>query len=386
RPRAGREKQEQKAGVSEGRMRRLHEQTFREGEVVCSDEFSMQQHGSASSSGWQGQAPPKKIQEELRGLYESGEILQLLRVFFPIPYLQGTFLVDADGCVFTYCSFRAQWLHSQAGELSKATQALLSDALMDQSLEKKCKLRPCGPHFPCIIGHQRQYQWSADLTAFHKNNLAKVEVFMKAPIIIRINRWVEQVMWQVFPRVAKCFDESSSWYKKRGIVPLFGMYWNLCINASFPNQVQVHCGPHADQKNIVGICTLLVYELPGKNFNHTMRSWLVIWEAGVVIELPPWVLLLYPSSLLYHFNIDIHAIQFLATDGLQRPTPANSRPITAGDECSRGSLVYFNQATMYQTSETGYATIGEAVEAGDLGKVDYRMSAQAVFTKYAKYF
>jgi hypothetical protein len=41
------------------------------------------------------------------------------------------------------------------------------------------------------------------------------------------------------------------------------------------------------------------------SFNHTMRSWLVIWEAGVVIELPPWVLLLYPSSLLYHFNIDI---------------------------------------------------------------------------------
>ena len=42
------------------------------------------------------------------------------------------------------------------------------------------------------------------------------------------------------------------------------------------------------------------------HFNHTMRSWLVIWEAGVVIELPPWVLLLYPSSLLYHFNIDVN--------------------------------------------------------------------------------
>lgn len=40
-------------------------------------------------------------------------------------------------------------------------------------------------------------------------------------------------------------------------------------------------------------------------FNHTQRTWLVIWEAGVVIELPPWVLVLYPSSLLFHFNIDI---------------------------------------------------------------------------------
>ncbi|KAF8237641.1 hypothetical protein L208DRAFT_1245828, partial [Tricholoma matsutake] len=277
----------------------------------------------------------------------------------------------------------AQWLRSQAGELSEATQALLGDALMDQSLEKKCKLGPHGPHFPCIIGHQRQYQRSANLTAFHKNNLAKVEVFMKVPIIIQINRWVEQVVRQVFPGVAKCFDESSSWYKKKGIMPLFGVYWNLCINASFPNQVRVHCGPHADQKKHSGHSLLTGFSA---NFNHTMRSWLVIWEAGVVIELPPWVLLLYPSSLLYHFNIDIHAIQFLATDGLQRPTPANSRPITAGDECGRGSLVYFNQATMYQTSETGYATIGEAVEAGDLGKVDYGMSTQAAFTKHAKYF
>ncbi|KAF8236818.1 hypothetical protein L208DRAFT_1524221, partial [Tricholoma matsutake] len=268
-----------------------------------------------------------------------------------------------------------------------AIQALLGDALMDQSLEKKCKLGPCGPHFPCIIGHQRQYQWSADLTVFHKNNLAKVEIFMKAPVIIQINRWVEQVVWQGFPGVAEHFNESSSWYKKRGIAPLFGVYWNLCINTSFPNQVQIHCGPHADRKNIVGVCTadslLMGFSV---NFNHTMRSWLVIWEAGVVIELPPWVLLLYPSSLLYHFNIDIHAIRFLVTDGLQRPTPANSRPITAGDECGQGNLVYFNQATMYQTSETGYATIGEAVEAGDSGKVDYGMSAQAAFTKYAKYF
>ena len=86
RPRGGREKQEQKAGVSEGRTRRLRERAFREGEAVRSDEFSMQQHGSASSSGWQGRAPPKKTQEQLRRLHESGEILQLLQAFFPIPY------------------------------------------------------------------------------------------------------------------------------------------------------------------------------------------------------------------------------------------------------------------------------------------------------------
>lgn len=72
--------------MSESRAHRLRKRAFREGEAVCSDEFSMQQHGSASSSGWQGRAPPKKTQEELKQLHESGEILQLLRVFFPIPY------------------------------------------------------------------------------------------------------------------------------------------------------------------------------------------------------------------------------------------------------------------------------------------------------------
>jgi hypothetical protein len=43
-------------------------------------------------------------------------------------------------------------------------------------------------------------------------------------------------------------------------------------------------------------------------FNHTQRTWLVIWEAGVIVELPPWVLAIYPSSLFYHFNIDVNGM------------------------------------------------------------------------------
>jgi hypothetical protein len=46
-------------------------------------------------------------------------------------------------------------------------------------------------------------------------------------------------------------------------------------------------------------------KLKGANFNHSQRSWLVLWEAGVVVELPPWVVAIYPSSLFYHFNVDI---------------------------------------------------------------------------------
>jgi hypothetical protein len=77
---------------------------------------------------------------------------------------------------------------------------------------------------------------------------------------------VEHVVRQVFPGVADRLDKSAEWYKKKGIEPLFGVYWNLCINAAFPKQTRIHCGPHVDRKNIVGICTLLIYELPeGEN-------------------------------------------------------------------------------------------------------------------------
>jgi hypothetical protein len=55
------------------------------------------------------------------------------------------------------------------------------------------------------------------------------------------------------------------------------------------------------------LLTLISADLTvGFNFNHKARSWLVVWEAGVIVELPPWVLVLYPSSLFLHFNIDIH--------------------------------------------------------------------------------
>ena len=76
------------------------------------------------------------------------------------------------------------------------------------------------------------------------------------------SRWVERVVREVFPGVARRFDESAKWFREQGIEPLFGVYWNLCINATFPKQPRIHCDPHVDRKNIVGICALLVYVLP----------------------------------------------------------------------------------------------------------------------------
>lgn len=41
------------------------------------------------------------------------------------------------------------------------------------------------------------------------------------------------------------------------------------------------------------------------HFNHHEKCWLVIWEAGIAIEIPPGVFVFYPSSLFLHFNIDL---------------------------------------------------------------------------------
>lgn len=40
-------------------------------------------------------------------------------------------------------------------------------------------------------------------------------------------------------------------------------------------------------------------------FNHRQKAWLVIWEAAIIIEIPPGVFVAYPSSLFYHFNFDV---------------------------------------------------------------------------------
>ena len=137
--------------------------------------------------------------------------------------------------------------------------------------------------------------------------------------------WASSVVRLIFPGIADRFNRSAEWHKEHnpGVEPMFGLFWNLCINAWFPGGRRIHTTPHSDSKNPVGVCILLVYVLPGcesslleafracpdsgaDKFNHQKRSWLVLWEAGVVVELPPWVLVAYPSSLFFHFNIDVH--------------------------------------------------------------------------------
>jgi hypothetical protein len=81
-------------------------------------------------------------------------------------------------------------------------------------------------------------------------------------------------------------------------------------------------------------------------------------------------------------------IKFVTTESGARPSlssPKNWTPIQPGDGQGRGSLVFFNEASMYQSSETGFATLEDAREAGLSGNTDYGSDAQAAFQRYGIY-
>lgn len=67
-----------------------------------------------------------------------------------------------------------------------------------------------------------------------------------------------------FPKVAEFYEECAEYHKRvYDVQPLFGLFWNMCINSSFTGQRRVHCLPHVDFKNISMICALYVDDIKG---------------------------------------------------------------------------------------------------------------------------
>ncbi|KAA1472872.1 hypothetical protein DENSPDRAFT_881587 [Dentipellis sp. KUC8613] len=123
----------------------------------------------------------------------------------------------------------------------------------------------------------------------------------------------------------------------------------------------------------LGVCLVFVHG----RFNHRERAWLVLWEAGIIIQVPPGVFVAYPSSLFLHFNFDKFLI-VMTPDG-QLPTPETAEYLDGRDRCR--SSVWFTQATIVQTAELGYSTVDMAKAAGLSGKCDKdQMMANGIFS------
>ncbi|KAJ7601733.1 hypothetical protein DFH06DRAFT_1352148 [Mycena polygramma] len=348
-------------------LAQMVERTFERADAMVSTSYSIVHDAPVTSTGWHGIAPSGKARALVRHKFQAEPDAKQLHPYIcglhPVPYRmapevtaeRATFLVDREDRIILFRSYRPQWLMDSIDQVNEMVDTLVGRHLSSHTLRKEQSAK------------------------------ADVDAFLALPITKRIIKWVSSVVKLVFPGVAASFEkEAAIILEMYGIAPQFGLFWNFCLNAALEGQDRIHCDPHADKLNRIGICALLIHILKGgERFNHFQRTWLVIWEAGVAIQLPPWVLALYPSALFYHFNIDIDKLEFVWTEGnVDWPTRNNSRPVVAGDEWGRGSMVFFNQSTMTQTAFTGYPTIKAAKLAGHSGTTDYGTDAQAAFSKH----
>ncbi|KAJ7144662.1 hypothetical protein C8R44DRAFT_760252 [Mycena epipterygia] len=370
-------------------------------EFLGAGSFSLADNGSFATTGWEGVPPPERAREEIQELYASQPraraLYPWLRYFFPAEYKakpnvrdeRATFFVDRDGLIFLYRSYRASWLMTPQAraEFEHAHNLLVGKSTESSSLQQKCRSAQRGEHLPIILGHYRQSSKHPTFAGYHTEHMKVATEFINLPIIQRIIKFISDLVELVFPGVAARFKADAAWHKaKYDIEPLFGLFWNFCLNARFRGQRRIHCKPHADARNVIGICALLIYVLSdGDNFNDTQRTWLVLWEAAVAIQLPAWTAALYPSAILFHFNVDVDEIEFVTVDGTARPTRENSRPIVEGDECGRGSLVFFNESTMRHGPATGFNTLKEAKLKGFSGVIDPKLSMQEAFERYVTF-
>ena len=110
----------------------------------------------------------------------------------------------------------------------------------------------------------------------------------------------------------------------------------------------------------------------------------MLWEAGIVIQIPIGVLFLYPSALIMHFNIKREGqlvsgsygcvksdlccfpdIQILVTPDGAPPTPSNSVPIGSRKDQERGarcSMVWFTQGSIFRSAALAFTTVEETKE------------------------
>ncbi|KAH7904056.1 hypothetical protein BJ138DRAFT_1107144 [Hygrophoropsis aurantiaca] len=364
------------------RLARLTRRGLTSGVRLVGDGFS--QGVLATSTGWQGKGLVSKggMQQHIA----SGEVWESLSKFQKVPYNGAPlFVFDETERLLIIRLSKANFHDEIIGSLLVEIQRLVQGSIENETTRLKFRKQVRGEHFACLLGIYRQSMQVPQMTEWHQNHLNEAETFISSSVHKRLT-------------FSECVEFHKRVYQKEA---QFGVFFNFCINVPFRDGLsRVHLYPHADRKNIAGgYCALYVYE-GNKSFRHEEKAWLVIWEAGLILELPPGVLLFYPSALFYHFNIDIGGtdgflltknafinwdhkdIQFVLTGDGCKPdiSKGNSYPLNNDGAEGRASLVWFNQASMLQTSETGYGTLLEAKKAGRNTKTDFLDDSLKSFT------
>ncbi|KAI0072119.1 hypothetical protein K474DRAFT_452056 [Panus rudis PR-1116 ss-1] len=231
-----------------------------------------------------------------------------------------------------------------------------------------------GMHLFTLYGYDRQNTGWIKAPSFERDG-SNGEVFwayyVPGSVLYRLTGHINRLLELFFPKIAQRMKDVNYQIKRKyGYISPFGYFWNFCINAPLSSEGihRVFCQPHIDAENgALLVCAVFVYyygKVPTKGKEHV---WLVLWEAGLIIEVPPGVAILYPSALFLHFNIDIRhldRIQLGFTTGPGLPTKETLKSLSCenSEEGGRASMVWFTQATILQSADLpdGVHTVGQA--------------------------
>ncbi|RPD68508.1 hypothetical protein L226DRAFT_576322 [Lentinus tigrinus ALCF2SS1-7] len=290
-----------------------------------------------------------------------------------------TWLLDESGIAYGFRTDLAPLMSELQADGSTFLEAIEKESLAyikacgDRSY-KDIEANNRGRHWYMVIGVDRQLSELPKLTLFHRQHLEQTRKLLEPHTATsrliamgKCSKFASGVLRARFPFVAQRVDRCKAKLLEMGCewaTPLFECFYNFCINGLRGEVRGVSTEPHVDGKNLaLMLCVVFVWG----RFAHGEKAWLVLWEAKLIIEIPPGVLLFYPSSLFIHFNVDLTDLQIVTTSDGSQPTPQNSHPLTGVE--GRGSIVLFNQASMFQLAELG-CTIKEAKARGILSTCD----------------
>ncbi|KAK0185101.1 hypothetical protein F5146DRAFT_1005725 [Armillaria mellea] len=274
----------------------------------------------ASSTGWQGRRFNPFLGSVIKEKFINqtlGPILQGFKRLLFHPKSQClTLILDVAGRLIIFWSMAMSWIIDSMDIIVQEVKEFVQNCQPFTDAHTEGNVR--GQHWFCIAGHDWQNKQIPTATAWQTQN-------QKA--------------------IAKAFAPRT-FLACLKFVPCFGHVATSLTRHEFPSvgDCVQQCASYMDQ------------------------------EGMLIIEVPPGMFLLYPSSLFYHFNVNMKDLEIVTTENGDIPTRTNSHPLynqwDEGEE--RGSMVWFNQATMFQSSELRIETMKQAHKDGMDVELDFQ--------------
>ncbi|KAK7463011.1 hypothetical protein VKT23_007593 [Stygiomarasmius scandens] len=293
-----------------------------------------------SKPGWKGldlKAETKKLMNRAWNSQGSrAELREALLGCQLVPYQDdlAVAILDSEGLIAIYRSRIITRKHFNMTTIMNTAEGFVNAAqhpFPNTDMQSNAR----GSHWFSILGYDRNNRKQPDLSTFHKENDHLMGLFFKrGDVLTELTDISNGLIRRHFPGIWKRYQEAADRLKSSyNIEPPFGLFWNFCLNYARPKAgiPRVHCKPHVDHKNLaLGLCMIFIFDLP-----------------------------LYTTT-----NGEAPAqnnLKSFACSCLEEEHLSNQEWKEAA---GRGSMVWFSQATMFQSAELGFDTVKEAQAAG----------------------